>query len=113
MSDEKDSGKEVDKDAIPRIGAFSVNEQEAIIGGAHNECKDMPNEKVIDIISQWADQTRKFSIILDAALAGKVSVGISATGQLAFGIVDPKCDAAKLINDMIEAEKSRVVGGKD
>lgn len=111
MSKDKDKkpGKEETSKERRFPGAFSKEEQEKIIGGAFNQCPGMDIRNVIDVISQWADQTRKFGIILDAALEEKVSVGVAASGQLSFAIVDKDCDAAILIKDMMEEFKSRII----
>ena len=105
----KDKNEKVDENEIAWVGAFSIKEQKIIIGNAFNKCPLATPLDVTNKVSQWCDEVRKFSIILDAVIEQKVAVGVAQNGHLSFGIIDDDCDAATLIKDMM-TEESKSVG---
>ena len=69
-----------------------------------NNSATIPNSQVVEAVGNWCEQTRRFSIILEAALKGDVSVGVTAEGILSFGVNKEGTDAAKLIKELAISE---------
>ena len=87
------------KDQSP--AAFTEMEQTVIIKEMFNNSGGgLSNEQVMGIVSNWCDQTRMFSIILEAALKKDVAIGVSEDGVLTFAIIKDGTDAAKLIKEL-------------
>lgn len=94
----KDAKLKAIKDQSP--AAFSEMEEAAILKGMFNNSAVVPNSKVVEAVGEWCEQTRRFSIILDAALKGDVSIGVTAEGLLSFAVIKDGTDAAKLIKEL-------------